>query len=115
MVRALAPQNDAQRELQSRALGIAADLVKTRWLMLTRTGTSIPTPFLIVLTLWLALMFIGLGLVAARNPTVATTGVATAIAVAGAMFLILELDSPYHGLITISDGPLRLALENLGR
>jgi len=31
------------------------------------------------------------------------------LAVAAAMFLNLELDIPYHGLIRISDLPLRLA------
>jgi membrane-bound ClpP family serine protease len=64
---------------------------------------------------WLALTFAGLGLIAARNATVMAAGVATALAVAGAMFLILELDTPYGGVITISDAPLRLALEHLGR
>lgn len=114
-LRALTPQTDARRELRSRALGISGDLAKTRWLILARSGGSIPAPFLIILVAWLALTFAGLGLVAARNATVMAAGAATALAVAGAMFLILELDTPYDGVITISDAPLRLALERLGR
>jgi hypothetical protein len=34
--------------------------------------------------------------------------------VAGAIFLILELDQPFEGLIRISSAPLRYALSNLG-
>jgi hypothetical protein len=114
-LRALTPQTDVQRELRARAVSISGDLAKTRWLIFSRTGGTIPAPFLIVLVSWLALTFAGLGLIAARNATVMAAGVATALAVAGAMFLILELDTPYGGVITISDAPLRLALEHLGR
>jgi hypothetical protein len=38
-----------------------------------------------------------------------------ALSVAGAIFLILELDQPIHGLIQISSVPLRRALTHLGR
>jgi hypothetical protein len=114
-LRALTPQTDAQRELRSRALSIGGDIAQTRWLILARSGGTIPGPFLVVLVSWLALTFAGLGLIAARNTTVMAAGIAAALAVAGAMFLILELDTPYGGVITISDAPLRLALEHLGR
>ncbi len=114
-LRALTPQTDAQRELRSRALKIGGDIAQTRWLILARSSGTIPGPFLVVLVSWLALTFAGLGLIAARNATVMAAGIAAALAVAGAMFLILELDTPYGGVITISDAPLRLALAHLGR
>ena len=114
-IRALSPQNDAQRELKARAIEVAGDLSKTRWLTLARSGGSIPVAFLAIVVLWLGLMFVGLGLLAARNATVAAAALAVALAVAAAIFLILELDTPYSGLITLSDAPLRLALQHLGR
>jgi hypothetical protein len=114
-IRGLAPQNDAQRELKARAIEVAGDLSKTRWLTLVRSGGTIPIPFLAVVVLWLALMFVGLGLLGARNGTVAAAALAVALAVSAAIFLILELDTPYSGLITLSDAPLRLALQHLGR
>lgn len=114
-LRALSPGNDAQRELKSRALAIAGDLEKTRWMTLVRLGGTIPTPFLIVLVAWLAVTFAGLGLLAARNATVIAAGVAAALAVAAAVFLILELDTPYDGVIVLSAEPLRLVLEQLGK
>ena len=114
-IRGLAPQNDAQRELKARAVEIAGELSKTRWLTLVRSGGTIPVPFLAVVVLWLALMFAGLGLLAARNGTVVVVSLAVALAVSAAIFLILELDTPYSGLITLSDAPLRLAVQHLGR
>jgi hypothetical protein len=39
----------------------------------------------------------------------------SAMSVAGAVFLILELDGPFDGVIKVSSGPLRYALENLGQ
>jgi hypothetical protein len=46
---------------------------------------------------------------------VVVTLVVCALSVAGAIFLILELDQPFEGLIKISDAPLRAALAGLGR
>jgi len=36
-----------------------------------------------------------------------------ALSVSGAIFLILELDRPFHGLMQISSAPLRNALAHL--
>jgi hypothetical protein len=38
-----------------------------------------------------------------------------AVSVAGALFLILELDRPFDGLLQISSTPLRNALAHLGQ
>jgi hypothetical protein len=39
----------------------------------------------------------------------------SALAVAGAIFLILEMYHPHAGLIQVSDAPLRAALAQLGQ
>ena len=38
-----------------------------------------------------------------------------ALSVSGAIFLILEMYTPYQGLIQVSSAPLREALAHLGR
>jgi hypothetical protein len=38
-----------------------------------------------------------------------------AFSVAAAVFLILELDDPFAGVVTIPSGPMRHALANLGQ
>jgi hypothetical protein len=114
-IRQLAPQNDSQRWLQSRALQIAGDIMETRWLLLGGAGGSIPLPFLVIVVFWLTIIFGSFGLFAPRNATVVTVLFVCALSVAGAMFLILEMDDPFHGLMKISSAALRYAISHLGQ
>jgi hypothetical protein len=77
-------------------------------------GTSIPWPFLIVLVFWLTITFMSFGLQAPANSTVLTVLLLCALSVAGAVFLVLEMDGPFDGLIKVSPEPLRFALTRLG-
>jgi hypothetical protein len=111
----LSPKNDSQRALQQQALGIAAELAEVRLLMYAQRGSSISLVFLVVVVFWLTVNFVSFGLFAPPNATAIATLVVCAVSVAGAVFLILELDRPFQGLMQISDVPLREALEHLGR
>src|SRR5215813_9880274 len=107
-IRALSPQNDVQRALQSRALQVAGDLMQTRWLMFgQQAGNAIQTPLLVVLVFWLAALFASFGLFAPRNATVMAVLCVSALSVAGAILLILEMNQPFQGLVTVSGAPLR--------
>jgi hypothetical protein len=111
----LAPQNDAQRWLKSQALQIGSDLMETRWLVLGGLGSSVPPPFLVVVVFWLTIIFASFGLFAPRNVTVVAVLFLCALSVAGAIFLILEMDQPFQGLMKISSAPLRYTLSHLGQ
>lgn len=63
---------------------------------------------MIVLVLWLAIVFAGFGLVTAKNPTVIVTLLLCALSLAGAVFMIEELNRPLEGLMKISSAPLRI-------
>lgn len=114
-IRELSPQGDRQRWLQSRALQISGDLHQTRWLLLGTSGGSIPMPFFVVLVFWVTIIFAILGLFAPRNATVAMVLLACALSISSAMFLILEMDRPFEGMMKISSAPVRYALAHLGR
>jgi len=114
-IQELAPRNDFQRSLQGQALQIAIDLVRTRALLLEQAGSSIPWPFLVVVVFWLAVIFTSFGMLAPGNATVIATLLVCALSVSGAIFLILELDQPFAGLMQISDTPLRNALTIIGQ
>ncbi len=111
----LAPKTDAQRALQAQALKTGTDIAQTRWLLFAQKGSSIPTPFLVVMVCWLTLILGSFGLFAPPNATVFITLLVCALAVSSAVFLILELDRPFDGMIQISSAPLRGALAQLGR
>jgi len=114
-IEALTPQTDAQRSMQSQALTLAADMARTRLLLFEHLGASIPVPFLVVLVFWLCIIFASFGLFAPRNSTVIAALCVSALSVAGAIFLILELDRSFEGLLQVSSAPLRAALAQLGR
>jgi hypothetical protein len=115
VIQALVPQSDAQRSLRGEALRLATDIGLMRWLMFEQRGSSIPTPFLVILASWFTILFIGFGLFARFDPTVLATVLVCAFSLAAAGILILEMDQPFEGFVRISSDPLRSALAQLGR
>ncbi len=114
MLRGLVPQSDAQRSLHSHALELSNELEQMRWLVIGYERNATFPPFLLALTLWLSILFIGLGVHTANNSIVVVTLFASALAVSGAVLLIEELDHPLDGLIRVSGAPLRTALTQIG-
>ena len=112
-IRRLQPRDDLQRALQLRALELADTLLKTRWLTLAGTAPSVPVPFLVILLFWLTIIFASFGLFAPRNPLVVIVLVVCALSVASAVFLVLELNGPFEGLLKVSGDPLRQAYTHL--
>lgn len=110
----LAPGNDAQRWFKGEALKLSEDVMRTRWRLLG-SGGAIPFAFLVVVIFWLTVTFASFGLYAPRNATVVGVLFLAALSVALALFLIVELDGPFDGLIRVSSTPIRFALENLGQ
>jgi hypothetical protein len=55
------------------------------------------------------------GIFAPFNATVLTSLFVSALSFSGAIFLILEMYTPYSGLIRLSNAPLRAALAHLGQ
>ena len=111
----LSPKTDAERMMQSRAVQESESVGRSRLLMFEQLGSSISWPFLTVLVFWTCVLFLGFGLFARFNMTVTVALLVGALSVAGAIFLILELNDPYHGLMRISDEPLRNAIAQLDR
>jgi hypothetical protein len=114
-LRVLVPANNAQTWLQTRGLQLSSELAQMRWLSIDQHRGSIPTPFLVALVFWLAVIFCSFGLFAPRHGTIYAVIFACALSVSSAIFLILELDRPFEGLLTISETPLREAIAELNR
>lgn len=112
-LQALTPRDDRQRALKEQAVTLAADMAQLRVLMQAQLVPSIPRPLLIMVGCWLAVIFHGFSLLAPPNGTTGLALIAAAISVAGAVFLMLELDQPFDGLIRISSAPLANVLNQL--
>ncbi len=111
----LAPKDDVQRALKEQATEMVDQLGQERWLVYEEAETSVSKAMLLVVVLWLAVLFLSVGLFAPPNATVVVALMLSAASVSGAIYLILELDQPYTGLMAISSQPMRLALSHLGQ
>lgn len=114
-IRALKPRDDSQRALQSRALDLTEALLQTRWLVHSATESSVPMPFLVILVFWLTVTFGSFGLFAPRNATVLVILLICALSVSSAVFLILEMETPFSGLLKISADPFRYTYAHLNQ
>jgi hypothetical protein len=112
-VQALQPANEVQRGQQTRIIQVTDELMQTRFLLFTHLGSAIPNPFLAVLLLWIVVLCAGFSLMAPANTTTSAALAICALSVAAAIFLILELDQPFSGLLMIPSEPLRNALPAL--
>ena len=112
-IQKLSPKTGDERTMKSQAMREAESLSQTRLLMFMELGGSISWPFLTVLVFWISMLFLGFGLCARFNGTVTVALFVGAISVAGAVFLVLELNDPYRGLMRISDEPLRRAMAQM--
>jgi hypothetical protein len=70
---------------------------------------------LAALVFWLSIIFGSLALFSPGNATVRAVMMVCALSTSGAIFLILEMDRPFSGWISISTGALSHALAAVGR
>ena len=115
MIVQLAPHDEAHRVLRSQAISTCIELAQSRWLIIEQAQTTLPTAFLAMLIFWLTVLFASLGLLAPRNATTWSWLFVCAVSMAGAIYLILELNRPLEGAVQISPAPLRKALSVIGK
>jgi hypothetical protein len=101
---------DAQRFARSRALQLITEMGETRGLLYEQAVGSLSWPFLVILVFWVVMLFVGFGFLTRSNAAVLVALFVGAVSVAGAIFLILEMNRPYSGLMKISSAPIRSAL-----
>jgi Protein of unknown function (DUF4239) len=114
-VQGLSPHDDMQRKLKEEATSLATDLGQIRSLLVAQAVASISKPMLIILVSWLVVIFLGFSVLAPPNATVIFALMVSTLAVSGAIFLILELDQPFAGVIRISSEPMLNALHRIGK
>ena len=114
-IRSLKPHDDLQRALQTRAVDLAESVLQARWLAMAGAEAGVPKPFLVVLLFWITVTFASFGMFAPRNGTVIVVLFVCALSIGGALFLVLELDGPFDGLLRVSPDPLRFAYTHINR
>ena len=114
-IRAVPAKDEAERGAVAKSLQSTEELAQVRALVIAHAGSAIIMPLLVLLVFWFTVIMAGLNLFAPPNVTTLTFNVVCALSIGGAIFLILEMDQAFGGLIQVSDAPLRAALSALER
>ena len=62
---------------------------------------------------WLFVLFVSFGLFAPRNMLVVIALLLGALSIAGAVVLIVDMDSPFEGMIVVSADPMQDAFAKM--
>jgi len=109
----LSPHDDDHRARRERALQVGLNLAQIQLLLFSQPVNAISTPFITVLVLWLTFIFGTFSIYTRANLLIVVVLLVCALAAASAIFLILDLDSPFAGLLQIPSAPLRNAVPPL--
>ena len=109
----LTPQDEAQRALKTEATTLMVQLAELRTLVRAQAVSSVSKPLLIALVIWLVVIFLGFSLLAPPNATNTLALLAGAFSVACAVFIILDLDHPFAGVVRIPSEPMIRTLNHL--
>ena len=113
MVASLAPRTPQQTALLSSIRSISASFQQTRLLMSEQLASSISWPLLVIVVGWALLLFCGFGVMSGLNLTSVVALALGAFAVATAIFLILELNQPFSGLLHVPTMSIEATLKAL--
>jgi hypothetical protein len=99
----------------TKAAEIAASINDQRLQMALQVSNSLSWPFMTILVSWTGLLFFGFGMLSWVNRTTIIGLAVGSLAVASAIFLIVELSTPYSGLLRLSPEPVLRTIEALGK
>jgi hypothetical protein len=104
-----------QEKLRDHAITLWDDIFAGRWLALEHRRGLIPTPLIVVLVGWLAVIFGIFGFSAPRSWSMCVVFLLCAVSATTAVFVVLDLDTPFQGMVNVSKTPMMDALQFIGR
>ena len=110
---AITPQSRYQETILADLRQQYHSLIEQRWRIVEQSEGTIPLPLIGMLLAWMTLIYASFGYRAPRNPMVISMFATSALLIAASVYLVLDMDIPFHGPIQISDAPLRRALAEM--
>jgi len=112
---ALTPDTDAEKHALSQAQQTIEAIAQSR--LQLAFGLSSPISFMLiyVVTGWVAALFCANGLMSRASPTTFVVFALGGLAIASAVYVILDLSSPYSGFFRASPAPLERVLAQMGK
>ena len=112
-VQLLMPSDATQSDLKAKAADLTLELAEGRALLLSRALVGVSMPLLVIVVSWLVLILFGFSLLAPRNVVATVALTVAAVAVSGAILLMLEYYEPFEGMIQISSDPMIAAISRI--
>jgi hypothetical protein len=112
----LQPASEVQRWFKAQALRVSTELANLRWLVVSQeTATAPLVPIFILIFLSAIAIFGGFSLYAPPNATLFAVLVLPALAIAGATFLVVELNNPFTGPLQIPSRGAHILMQTLAQ
>ncbi|MDM0072771.1 DUF4239 domain-containing protein [Variovorax sp. J2P1-59] len=102
-VLSMLPRDDSQKWYQARAMQLSSEIAQSRVLTSEREDSSVPAALLVVVCGWVVVIYVGLGAFMVINQSVNVALGICALAFACSIFIILELDTPFSGVVGVSN------------
>jgi hypothetical protein len=102
-------------DFKEQALMQVRSIVRRRQMLIAESGSVVSPPIVVAVTVWLGLVFASFGYNAPRNGMMVIILLVCAASIASAIFLIMEIDRPVTGLMTVSSEPIQHALSVMRR
>ncbi len=114
-IRRLAPTDAFHSGIATSCLDDFHAFVQARWTVNEEARSTISMPFFVVLVFWLMVIFVCFGLNAPRTGFVFMTIALCALSISSAVFVMLDMDTPFSGVLIISSQPMRNAYADITR
>ena len=112
---ALHPSTDAQAQALAVAKATSEAIGQSRLQMSFALAAPVSYPLILTVVAWAVLLFCGFGLMAKGHAMSVVALFIGACAAASAVYMILDLSSPYSGVFRASSAPLEQVLAVMGK
>ncbi|HEY1863748.1 MAG TPA: hypothetical protein VGG77_08690 [Roseiarcus sp.] len=111
----LTPSTDQQKEALAAAKAMDDSIGQSRLQMSFALTSAVSYPLILIVVGWATILFCGFGLMSKGHVMSLVCVIVGAISVASAVYMILDLSSPYSGLFRASPEPLEQVLAVMGK
>ncbi len=111
----LSPSTDEQRQALASASQTVDAIGQSRLQMSFALLSPVSYPLLFMVVGWAVILFCAYGLMSKTSPMSFIALLCGSLAVATAVYLILDLSSPYSGIFRVSPAPLEQVLSYMGQ
>jgi hypothetical protein len=111
----LHPTTESQKQALAAATQAANSVAQTRLQMSLALTDAVSRPLMFIVVGWAVFIFVGFGLMHASDASALVALAVGALAVATAVYLVVDLSQPYSGLFQVSPAPIEEVLQQMGK